>query len=54
MLTYFALSGLLIPSGPSIIKIEPLRVLEGALDKTALHVTGMMIYWFVVVDKYEQ
>ncbi len=43
LLTYFVLSGLVIPSGPSIIKIEPLRVLEGALDKTAHHVTGMMM-----------
>lgn len=32
LLTYFVLSGLVIPSGPSIIKIEPLEVVEGALD----------------------
>lgn len=43
LLTYFALSGLVIPSGPSIIKIEPLEVVEGALDKT-YHVTGVMRY----------
>ncbi len=43
LLTYFVLSGLAIPSGPSKIKIEPLNVLEGALDKTAYHVAGMMM-----------
>lgn len=43
LLTYFVLSSLAIPSGPSIIKIEPLRVLDGALDRTAHHVTGMMM-----------
>lgn len=44
LLTYFVLSGLVIPSGPSIIKIEPLEVVEGALDKTSYHVTGVMRY----------
>lgn len=43
LLAQFALSSLPIPSGSSIIKIEPLRLLEGALDKTAHHKTGVMI-----------
>lgn len=40
LLAQFVLSGLLIPSGP-IIKIEPLRRLEGALDESAHHGTGL-------------
>lgn len=53
LLTYFILSGLVIPSGPSIKKIEPLWLLEGALDKTVEHVTGMIVcsrcIWTVVL-----
>lgn len=43
LLAYFVLSGLVIPSGPTIIKIEPLRVLEGAPDKNAPRMTGVMM-----------